>query len=127
MASVALLKAGLLSRKGGARPMRTPGKESRDHGQGQITWLPSARDWPRLTPTPAGAPQTNGRAGAGGPAKRVRVSLRVTRDLHGRLKGLSAATERTQQSILVQALNEYLERHEEHMEHAGDRRSPIPD
>lgn len=123
MAGVAFLTAGLLSRKGRARPMRTQGPGRRGSAQGRTIWHLASPACLMLTPA---APGPRRRARTARPRQdRVRVSLRLERDLHGRLKSLSASAERTQQSILVQALNEYLEQQDERLEHAGDRRCPI--
>ncbi len=122
MAGVAFLTTGLLSRKGTARPMLVQGREYGGSAQGRIMWDTTSPAHLRLT-----APPPRGRTRLARPKQdRVRVSLRLTPGMHGQLKALSAITERTQQSILVQALNEFLVDHEEHLEQAGDRRFPMP-
>jgi hypothetical protein len=123
MAGVAFLATGLLSRKGTARPMLIQGREYGGSTRGRIMWDTASPAHLRLTPPPP-----RGCARLTRPKQdRVRVSLRLTPEVHGRLKALSAITQRTQQSILVQALNEFLVDHEEHLEQAGDRRLPAPD
>jgi len=123
MAGVALLTAGLLSRKGTARPMLVQGREHSSATQKRVAWNTATLAHLYLTPPPPKKRTKVSRP----KQKRVRVSLRLTPGMHGRLKALGARTERTQQSILTQALNEFLVDHEEHLEQAGDRRLPIPD
>ncbi len=122
MTSVAFLTTGLLSRKGTARPMLVQGQEYSGSAQGRIVWDTATPAHLRLTPPPRQLAKLSRPK-----PKRVRVSLRLTPDMHSQLKALSAIAERTQQSILVQALNEFLADHEEHLEQAGDRRLPAPD
>lgn len=121
MASVEFLTTGLLSRKGTARPMLVQGQKYSGSAQGRIFWNTATPAHLRLTPPPRQFSKLSRSK------QRVRVSLRLTPDMHGQLKALSAITEWTQQSILVQALNEFLVNHEEHLEQAGDRRLPVPD
>ncbi len=45
-------------------------------------------------------------------AQRLRVSLRLDRDRHVRLKRVARDLERTMQSIFTQAIDEFLERHD---------------
>ncbi len=122
MAGVAFLTTGLLSRKGTARPMLVQGREYSGSSQDRIQWNTASPAHLRLTPPPRACAK---------PARpkqdRVRVSLRLTKAMHGQLKVLGAITDRTQQSILVQALNDFLVDREEHLEQAGDRRLPMPD
>jgi hypothetical protein len=123
MAGVAFLRTGLLSRKGAAHPILVQGREYSRSTQGRIMWDTASPAHPRLTPPPPRACAKLTRL----KQDRVRVSLRLTPRMHGQLKALSANTERTQQSILVQALNEFLVDHDEHLERAGDRRLPMLD
>ena len=113
----------MLSRKGTARPMLVQGRDYNGYARHHTIWDTASPAHLHLTPPPPRARARFARL----KKERVRVSLRLTPGMHGRFKAYAAITERTQQSILVQALNDFLVGHEEHLEQAGDRRLPMPD
>ena len=117
MANLARLSIGRpMSRKGMARPMQAQGSERRATAEGAVTWLPSAMR--RLHTAAQGVART--------PAQRIRISTRLHPDLHHVLKTHAAAARRTQQSIVVQALEDYLVHRGEIPQTFGDRRTPGP-
>ena len=99
----------LLSRKGAARPTEVQGAESRARAGNAIALHPAAMRRMELRQ----------------PAQRIRVSVRLQPETHRDLKTCGAITQRTQQSILVQALNEYLDRCDWAVrQNDGGRRNP---
>ncbi len=133
MANVAFFTTDLLSRKGRARPATTvQERENRCSSRENLHWFPTVVAAPGLTPARRAANGQSARRKTTAGEPRIRASLRLRRDLHGQFKGYCTAAKRTQQSVLVQALDEYLVRHDKHTEytsdaeHAGDRRCPVP-
>ena len=99
----------LLSRKGAARPAEIQGADGRGRTDNAIALHPAAVRRLDLRQS----------------TKRVRVSVRLHPETHRELKNCGAITQRTQQSILVQALNEFLGRCEWTIGHANaGRRNP---
>lgn len=114
----------LLTDKGAARPMLAHGAMYRDNIHENVAWHPAAARHLSLVMARAMA-KPIARAASAKPG-RVRASLRLKRDLHERLRSHGSVSGRTQQSILTQALEEYLERRTEIRAVNGDRRFPIP-
>ncbi|MEE8188938.1 MAG: hypothetical protein V3T80_07000 [Kiloniellales bacterium] len=128
MKPLARLTSDLLFRKGSAQPAVPaphrhgilPGDEAPAQPAPNKP-AATAQSEPRLAKKPLAWPgaarpdQTSSgqraQAGGGGKRKRVRVSLRLDLTRHQRLKLAAMQGERTQQSLLTQALDEYLERH----------------
>lgn len=117
-----------LSRKGMAQPMQVEDDERRATVGGAIAWHPSAPQRTHVS-EPRGA---TGHASALAHSvarmrpQRVRISTRLDPDLHHRLKSHAAAVRRTQQSVVVQALEDYLADEGEIPHRFGDRRAPAP-
>lgn len=129
MAHVATIQTGrLLTRKGMARPTSVQGNEHRPAATGAVAWHPAAMHRVQMD----GDCGTTTRAArlASSVARirvqRIRVSTRLHPSLHGKLKDFGAVTERSQQSIVVQALEEFFARHDDLPEGSGDRRHPVP-
>jgi len=127
MTGQARLFSDLLTDKGAARPMLAHGAMYRDGTDENVTWHPAAARHLALMMSGA-VPKSFAQAAraASGITGRVRASLRMKRDLHERLRSHGSASGRTQQSILTEALEEYLERRTEVRAVNGDRRFPIP-
>jgi hypothetical protein len=127
MTGLARIFSDLITDKGEARPMLARGAMYRDSTHENVTWHPAAARRLALAMSRAAAkPAARATRGGSGDPDRVRASLRLKHELHERLKTLGSASGRTQQSILLQALEEYLERWPEDRAVNGDRRSPIP-
>ncbi len=130
MTGLARKRNDLLSDKGAARPMLTWGVAYRDGSYDNVTWHPAAtRRLALQTSSVPGAERGAKpavRAAHSGPASlgRVRASLRLGRDLHERLKYQASVSRRTQQSVLLQALEDYLDRQPEAPDPSGERRCP---
>lgn len=129
MTKVATLSARILSRKGTAQPM--PANTPLIRGSSAavaIDWqtIANSRAPLALTAAPR-ARRRNGDDRANGHVEpRVRVSLRLDRDRHARFKSVCALVRRSQQAVLMQALDEYVDRHGLD-EAAGERRRPLPE
>ena len=128
MKPLARLTSDLLFRKGSAQPAvpaphrhgllpgdEAPAQPAPDKPAATAQCKPSLAKKPFAWLGAARPDQTSSaqrtQAGSGGKRKRVRVSLRLDLPRHQRLKLAAMQEERTQQSILTQALDEYLERH----------------
>ena len=121
-----------LSRKGLARPMQPEDHDGHAAVRGAVTWHPAAMQRRHMA-TPCGATgQATGHATALAQSvahmrpQRIRVSTRLDPDLHHRLKAHAEAAQRTQQSIVVKALEDYLADQAESPHRFGDRRTPAP-
>ena len=128
MKPLARLTSDLLFRKGSAQPAvpaphrhgilpsdEAPAQSAPNKPAARAPSDPSLARKPLAWPGAARAVQTSSvqraQAGGGGKRKRVRVSLRLDLPRHQRLKLAAMQEERTQQSLLTQALDEYLARH----------------
>lgn len=108
--SVRLAETHLLIRKGKAKPTLVQDSGHRLATDSAVTWHPAAIR--RLEIAPAVA--TTNRASAD---KRIRASVRLEPALHRQLKDTAQSTGRTQQSILVEALDEYFARRTPQSQH----------
>lgn len=129
MTKVASLSARILSRKGTAQPM--PANTPLIRGGSAavaIDWQTVANSRAPLTlPAARSARRRNHNADTHRRVEpRVRVSLRLDRDRHARFKSVCALVRRSQQAVLMQALDEYCARHGLD-EGAGERRRPLPE
>jgi predicted transcriptional regulator len=121
----ASLTSALLTRKGMASPSAVPASranmvESMPSQPPLPTETPPSPATPEPTPLRANPPdriRPKQKAGESVPTarrsaeKRVRVSLRLDVDRHLRLKLVATHLNRTMQSVFVQAIDEYFERH----------------
>ena len=128
MADLATVTGRLLTNKGMARPMLTQGAAHRGAENHKVMWHPAVNRRLVLAPTGGTSPGPLGQASldACSSTKRTRASLRLDHDLHQRLKAQGAMSRRTQQSILQQALEEFLDRQDTQQSIGGDRRRPTP-
>lgn len=108
--SVRLTETQILTRKGRAKPMLVHDTGHRLTTDSAVAWHPAAIR--RLEIAPAAA--TANRASV---QKRVRASVRLEPELHRQLKSMAQTTGRTQQSILVDALDEYFARRTPQSQH----------
>ncbi|RMD60922.1 MAG: hypothetical protein D6826_11205 [Alphaproteobacteria bacterium] len=128
---VANLTGALLSRKGLARPTATATTDARTIPENAPIEPPRNAAWLTLAPLhPRAARRAAAKSRAATVAtraedrnRRVHVSLRLERAKHGALKRLAAATHRTQQSLLEEAVDSLLAQHPPH-DAAGTRRTP---
>jgi len=136
MTNAAPLRDDLLSVKGAAKPMPANGPNMRTAPPDTLAWRPAAArrlSLVSLAPwikrhdggahpprAPAMTPPTDT------PNRRVRVSLRLDKDRHQRLKQACACDGRTQQSVLVEALDDFLARRSV-VESDGERRKQTPE
>ena len=93
----------VLTRKGKAKPTLVHDTEHRLTTNSAVTWHPAAIRRLKLTPVSTTINQPPAR-------KSVRASVRLEPELHRQLKSMAQNTGRTQQSILVEALDEYFAR-----------------
>ena len=128
MSKLATIHEEILSRKGMAQPMPATAPLVRANAHAVIDWQEVANSRiPLNLPSARATRRHNGDGRARQQAEpRVRVSLRLDRERHKRLAAFCAFVNRTQQNVLVQALNEFFARHGLD-EAAGDRRRPIPE
>ena len=117
-----------LSRKGMARPMPIQGTDGSASLPGAVAWHPSAMQRLHMAAPCGATPHATALARSVERMRpqRVRISTRLDPDLHDRLMACAAARRRTQQSLVVQALEEFLDRHGEPTQRFGDRRTPAP-
>ena len=117
-----------LSRKGTARPMPVQGNDAASSVPDAVAWHPSAMQRLHMAAPCGATPRATALASsvARMHPQRVRISTRLDPDLHHELKACAAATRRTQQSLVVQALEEFLKQHGEPTQRFGDRRTPAP-
>ena len=128
MTKLATVSKGILSRKGMAQPMPATAPLVRASASAAIDWQMVANDRAPLDLSAARARRWGNRDDR--PDRqvepRVRISLRLDQQRHAMFKSFCAFVGRTQQGVLVQALDEYFARHGLD-EAAGDRRRPLPE
>lgn len=98
-----LTETQVLTRKGRAKPTLVNDTEHRLTTDSAVTWHPAAIRRLKITPVSTRLNQPLAH-------KRVRASVRLEPELHRQLKSMAQSTGRTQQSILVEALDEYFAR-----------------
>ena len=129
-----------LSRKGKARPMEplghspehypghSPGREG--HAPGALTWHPLTMQRLHMTAPCGATPRAAelARSVARMRRQRVRISTRLEPELHYRLKTCAKSANRTQQSLVVEAIEAHLlhidEAPQDFPQGLGDRRHP---
>ena len=115
-----ITEARILTRKGMAKPTLVHDTGQRLTTDSAVTWHPAAIR--RLEIAPPGALVNQASA-----PKRIRASVRLEPELHRQLKTMAKNAGRTQQSILVEVLDEYFARRTPQPRHYFETfRSEVP-